>query len=292
MSTYEVKPGDTLGEIARRYGVTASALAEANQLEDPNLIQAGLALTIPPSSTDAMELAGLPPPVGPPAGLAGLAVNRTRFRLPAVNYYPQAAPKDLIVLHFTAGGSVAGAFAAWSATPSKVATAYIVDTDGTIYEVFPPQCWAYHLGLRGSAFQNGTQDRRAIAIEMVNVGPLRPDPRNAGQLNFWAPSDPRTGRPTFGTPFCQMAETERFVKTVYRGEQYYAAFPQGQVKSVAKLVRALANEFRIPMVLPPEERRDLCDVAYFSAFKGIASHQNFREDKFDVGPAYPWSSLR
>ncbi len=46
-SSYVVHPGDTLSAIALRHGTTVSALAEANQLADPNLIRVGQLLTIP-----------------------------------------------------------------------------------------------------------------------------------------------------------------------------------------------------------------------------------------------------
>lgn len=45
--TYTVRPGDTLWGIARRFGVTVSAIAGANGIEDPNLIYPGQILRIP-----------------------------------------------------------------------------------------------------------------------------------------------------------------------------------------------------------------------------------------------------
>lgn len=44
---HTVKRGDTLAGIAQRYGVAASAVAAANGVRNPNLIQAGRTLTIP-----------------------------------------------------------------------------------------------------------------------------------------------------------------------------------------------------------------------------------------------------
>lgn len=44
---YEVQSGDTLAEIAARFGVTIEAIVEANGLGDPNRIQSGDALVIP-----------------------------------------------------------------------------------------------------------------------------------------------------------------------------------------------------------------------------------------------------
>lgn len=53
-TTYTVVRGDTLSRIARRFGTTFTAIAQANNLPDPNLIYAGQVLTIPG--------AGSPPP--------------------------------------------------------------------------------------------------------------------------------------------------------------------------------------------------------------------------------------
>ncbi|MBO9306459.1 LysM peptidoglycan-binding domain-containing protein [Thermomicrobium sp.] len=46
-TTYVVQPGDTLYTIAVRFGVSLQALIEANQIEDPNQLQAGQVLVIP-----------------------------------------------------------------------------------------------------------------------------------------------------------------------------------------------------------------------------------------------------
>ena len=49
--------------------------------------------------------------------------------------------------------------------PNRIATAYIVERDGTIFEVFDPRHWAFHLGLKGS---QGQVDRRSIGIEIAS----------------------------------------------------------------------------------------------------------------------------
>ena len=42
-----VKPGETLGEIAERYGVSVNRLMQANSIKDPTLVQIGQQLVIP-----------------------------------------------------------------------------------------------------------------------------------------------------------------------------------------------------------------------------------------------------
>ncbi|MEW5989343.1 MAG: LysM peptidoglycan-binding domain-containing protein, partial [Chloroflexota bacterium] len=46
-TTYTVRPGDTLSAIARTFGTTVQALAEANHILNPDLIYVGQVLTIP-----------------------------------------------------------------------------------------------------------------------------------------------------------------------------------------------------------------------------------------------------
>jgi len=50
--TYTVVRGDTLSNIARRYGTTFTAIAQANNLPNPNLIYVGQVLTIPGATTN------------------------------------------------------------------------------------------------------------------------------------------------------------------------------------------------------------------------------------------------
>lgn len=45
---YTIQPGDTLFSIARQFGVTLDALVELNNIEDPDRINAGDQLFIPP----------------------------------------------------------------------------------------------------------------------------------------------------------------------------------------------------------------------------------------------------
>jgi LysM repeat protein len=81
---YTIVSGDTLGAIAKRYGITVRALIEANNIEDPNLIHVGQRLIIPgvvkppeptpkpapPQPTDPTFL-----PAGPPDAIRGIYVS-------------------------------------------------------------------------------------------------------------------------------------------------------------------------------------------------------------------------
>lgn len=94
------------------------------------------------------------------------------MRLTPDQYIPERQEKDLVVLHHTVGGTARSTFEWWQTgdREQRVATAYIIDRDGIIYEVFDPAHWAYHLGLKGAA---GAHDKRSIGIELASEGGLR-----------------------------------------------------------------------------------------------------------------------
>jgi len=281
MPAYKVRSGDTLFKIARRFGVPLDAIIELNRIRDPDRIAAGRVLDIPENSTDLMTPA--PVPVEPPPEAPDLssqpAINRTRFQLPAKEYLPEVQPKDLIVLHFTAGRSARSAFDTWAGHPARIATAYVVDPDGSIYELFDPAHWAFHLGVKGTS----RHDRRSIGVEIANVGPLKPDPNDPDRLNWW-PND-------WGARWCRRDEHDKYIEAPFRTIRFFASMPAVQQDAVAQLVSYLRERFEIPGKLPAASKRVAYDRAYFSKFQGVAAHHNFRKDKWDVGPAFDWERL-
>lgn len=202
------------------------------------------------------------------------------LRLNPEHWFSEPQEKDLIVLHFTAGSSAASAVSHWnSLAGQRVGTAYVVDLDGTIYETFDPRGWAYHLGIKSA--HGDVHDRRSIGIEIVNVGPLR----RVGDAMCWWPRE-------WSTRYCAVEATHAYREAKYRGESAWANYTGEQYDALARLIPKLCREHQIPMVLPPEPLRgSSAPSGFFKEFRGIASHQNFRADKFDVGPAFDWGRL-
>ena len=234
------------------------------------------------TTTDEMDLSRPLPtlPFAPSAASgAAPAIDRVTLALDPKDYVGERVAKDLIVLHFTAGSTAAGAVSSWRGTPDRVATAYLVERDGTIHEVFPPDRWAHHLGIKGGT----AHERRSIGIEIVNVGPLRPHPDDAAVLTSW----PNNWRQRY----CRRDETDRYVTATYRDEHHFATYTDAQADATGALVRWLCETFSIQAVLPAGADRLTFDAAKFAAFKGVAAHVNYRKDKWDVGPAFPWDRL-
>jgi LysM repeat protein len=87
-SRYVIRLGETLEQVARRYGVSLSALAAANRIADPDIVRAGTALQIP-SGAPPVAVGRPAPPTGqtvvvamPPAALAS-ATGAAHIVVPA-----------------------------------------------------------------------------------------------------------------------------------------------------------------------------------------------------------------
>jgi len=85
---YTVKAGDTLYSIARAFGMSPSAIQEANGIADPNLVKAGQVLTIPAAVATPLP-ATQPPTATPPPPTAQ---SPTASPTPAAATAPPATP--------------------------------------------------------------------------------------------------------------------------------------------------------------------------------------------------------
>lgn len=202
----------------------------------------------------------------PPPRPSGLRIDTT-LRLAETEYFADPQPKDLIVLHHTAGASARSTFNWWKEAPGRIATAYIVERDGTIYELFDPRHWAWHLGLSGT---NGRVDRRSIGIEMASEGVLT---RSNGRLTAF-------GRPFEGEAYDHGAD--------WRGHRFFAAYTEAQTAAAAALTDHLLNVFAIPRQTPTA-RHDHHNA--HRDFRGVIGHHHVRPDKTDLHPGFDWDRL-
>lgn len=201
--------------------------------------------------------------------------------------------KDRIVLHFTAGQTL-GDIKTLTREDHHVSTAYILGRDGTIYRMFSPKQWSYHLG-RGVVGGNGPHSSRGVGIEISNYGPLTED--GAGGLTFGA-----------GTRFCSLEDTDAYIKLdkPFLGHTYYAAYTDKQYEGLIILLRYLTKTLNIERKFLPtdpalESRGEFRKTPRFAVFKdkatadnfrGICSHVNYRETgKWDIGPAFHWKKV-
>ena len=194
------------------------------------------------------------------------------LRLEPKDYIPEPQPKDLIVLHHTVGGTVQSTVEYWRTDPRRVATAYLVERDGTIFEVFDPECWAFHLGLAGTA---GSVDKRSIGIEIASEGGLT---ERGGKLYCF---DIVSDRTLFNQEVYDHHQ-------LWRGYRFFDAYSASQLNAVCDLVDHLCEQLQVPRVTPAnhfdfDER--------YTKFIGVVGHHHLRSEKSDVHPGFAWQQL-
>lgn len=201
------------------------------------------------------------------------------LRLPQREYFEAQHPKSLIVLHHTVGASARSTFEYWLSSRQRIGTAYIIERDGTVFEVFPPECWAHHIG--SIATRSGHRiparphsiDRRSIGIELASEGPLMERECVEGSGNpsaFYAFG----GKQKFDGLVWRTAEP-------WRGCEFFASYTEPQFVAAVWLVRDLCERFGIPPVTPRDPLS--CNPA-FATWKGVLGHAHLRPDKTDPQP--------
>jgi N-acetylmuramoyl-L-alanine amidase len=200
------------------------------------------------------------------------------LRLPPNAYFPGAQEKSGLAVHHTVGGSARSTFDYWKGNEEQVGTAYIIDRDGTIYEVFEPAAWAWQFGLKWSSTDKIAFEKRFIGIEIASEGGLI---ESGGQLYCFGTVSPRTLKP----------RTEAFdCGKDYRGFRYFDRYEPAQVSALCGLISWLCDTFHIEKQVPanPLEYRGEA----LKGFKGIIGHTMVRLDKTDPLPDPAlWSQL-
>ncbi len=200
-----------------------------------------------------------------------------KYQLKDNQYFKEKFDKKQIVLHHTAGNSGAkGVVDWWNSNKSRVSTCYIIDRDGSIYQVFEDdKMWGYHLGVRGKVFkEHGVKytghaeflDEYSIGIELDCWGQL-----TKKGSNFYTYSN----RKIDSSEVCEYEEP-------YKGFKYYQKYSKEQIHSLKELLLNLSKKHDIPTYYNPmmwDVYKPALDVV-----PGIYSHTSYRSDKFDCHP--------
>ena len=201
------------------------------------------------------------------------------MRLPPTQYFPLPETKSGLALHHTVGGSAKSTFEYWKGNSDQVGTAYIIDRDGTIFEVFEPTAWAWQFGLKWSPGDKIAFEQRFIGIEIASEGALT---ESGGELYCFGTISPRSRKPKSEAFDCGHD---------YRGFRWFDRYEPAQMDSLCSLVCALCDQFHIPREVPsnPMEFRG----EGLKPFEGIIGHTMVRVDKTDPLPDPTfWSQLQ
>jgi N-acetylmuramoyl-L-alanine amidase len=156
-----------------------------------------------------------------------------QFRQAARYSEGRKAAIDMVVIHFTAAGTLSGTVEWFEKWKSKASAHYVIGRDGSVVQMVREGDTAWHAGessWMGKSIRNSC-NAFSVGIELVNWGNLRLD---EGYYRCWPDEWRRMYRPSkFGTP-----------KKV--GEWWWAPYPQEQIDACVKLVKEIRTRYEIP----------------------------------------------
>lgn len=195
-------------------------------------------------------------------------------------FYQERTPKRKIVLHYTAG-SLVGDIPILTNPNKKVSVSFIISLKGTIFMLYNPDYWSYHLGPNALG-GNEKMSRESIGIEISSFGWLI---KHKDILYTY----PTKQGLKLGSPYCSIKDTHLYSKTKsFRGYEYWCNFTEEQYTSVKNLIQVLSLNYRIPLLTLPDK------LSYSNKVinhKGITGHCQFRKDKWDPGPNLNFNRL-
>jgi len=188
--------------------------------------------------------------------------NRLKpVNFPAKNYFTALQRKTQIVLHHTAGGSAMSAINWWKTRndgKGTIATPYVIERDGTIYQLFNAFAWAHHLGVSGKP----NLCRFSIGIELVCWGAI-------------AESD--IGKRV------AVNEAVDYGFAGFKGSRFFQNYTAAQLESVSLLLPILSTFAGIPLVYGENKLFSLSPDA-LAGVPGLYTHVSYRQDKSDLHP--------
>lgn len=207
-----------------------------------------------------------------------MEINKSK-RLNGQQFYAGDFPKKQIFWHHTAGTTADGAISWWNQTPEKVGTPYVIDRDGTIYEVFDPKSFAFGLGLTNETGWdvNFTIEKGAIQIEIVSAGHLYPD--GLGNMVQY-PLYPNKAAKNIIKP----DEIWDMGETPWHGFKYFQNYTEKQIESLIWLTKKLLIDFNIQLQADITTMFEYNPNVGKKQLPGIWGHSSLRKDKEDVIP--------
>lgn len=205
------------------------------------------------------------------------------IQLPEDQYEKTETAKDTIYLHHTAGGpSAASVIEYWESNPENIATAFIIDGYGKIFQCFSSKYWAWHLGSESMLYPKGRPkgalgsralNSKAIGIELCSWGPIKSVIDAKSQPAFM----------TAATGEYIKAEKVRHLDKPYRGYSNYQFYTSQQLVSLKDLLRYLSDKWKIPTAWKGMGMFDI-DPRAQAGQPGIWTHTSVRTDKYDCWP--------
>lgn len=205
-------------------------------------------------------------------------------------YYKEETQKTQILLHHTVSGpSASGVIDWWNTDPQRIATHFVIDGSGKIYQLYSSKFWAHHLGIKADFLKqmgfsdygnrNTLLNKGSIAMEICNWGGLVKSDDGTFHPAKW---DTNLKKYVPVTKITIPSENVQAYQKPYRDFIYFEKYTPQQIESVASLVTYLCEKWNIPKTY----NSDMWDVSKnaLGGKSGIYTHVSYRKDKSDLHP--------
>jgi len=210
---------------------------------------------------------------------------------PEEQYYPIETTKTQLVLHHTVSGpGINGDVNTWLGDTAHVGTTFIIDRDGTPYQLFSSKYWIHHLGVTKDILQpygftdlqsrNIQLNQNSIGFELDNWGFLV---KGDGTSKKFGDKIVNTISGKYYAAYGNVVDVPvQEYPSLFRGQQYYEKYTDAQIQTVGELMLYFKNKFGIPMDYN-ESMWNMSKDA-LSGKPGIWAHVSYRPDKSDIHP--------
>lgn len=208
---------------------------------------------------------------------------------PENQYYRETTSKNQVVIHHTvSGGYAQGVINWWNQDPQRIATHFIIQQDGTIFQLYSSKYWAHHLGVKADFLKNmgftdyGTRNtllnKSTIGIEICRWGGLVKDD-NGFHPAKW---DTTTKKYVPYTKITIPVENVQSFPRPFRDFYHFEKYTSAQLISVSRMLTYLCDKFGISK----EYYGNMWDVSKdaLAGKPGIWTHVSYRPDKSDCFP--------
>lgn len=209
-----------------------------------------------------------------------------KYWFPKDQFVDEITEKLQIILHHTVSGpGVEGDMSWWLMTDVRVATHFVIDRTGEIYQCFPIENWGYHVAVskRGNKVDSkykklGSEyDKKSIGIELDSWGPVLPYNGSYYPIK-WDKVNKKMIPNRNADPVTDVVKYQ----DGYRGFTYFEKYTDAQLQSLKNLLTYLGNE----LLLPTYANESIFDIneSALKLERGVFSHTSYRTDKSDVHP--------
>lgn len=198
-------------------------------------------------------------------------LNIIDYPMPVNQYYIEEVEKLYLFLHHTAGNDSGKCTVDWwDSNVDRVATAYVIDHSGDVYNTYNEKCWAWHLGLNTRT--NTVLNKSSIGIEVCNWGYLvkKADGKYYNYVGGVIPEN-------------QVYE----LPIAWRGFKYFHKYTDDQIVALEQLCKGILQrnpKIQIQQYQFGVNNFEIDNKVLVDCTSGVYFHCNVRTDKTDLYP--------